>query len=132
MHIDGACHCGAVTFTAQIDPARAAVCHCTDCQVMSGSAFRLVVLADYASLELRGRTKQYVKTADSGNRRAQVFCPECATPLYATSPENPVTVSIRLGCVKQRAQIAPLAQVWHRSALPWVESLPGLPAIAQQ
>lgn len=48
-----------------------------------------------------GPDKSYVKVAQSGNRRGHVFCPECATPLYATAPENATFVSIRLGCVRQ-------------------------------
>ena len=45
QQIDGACHCGQVSFTALIDPARVMVCHCSDCQVMSGAPFRAVVAA---------------------------------------------------------------------------------------
>ena len=75
MQIDGACHCGAVTFTAQVDPGRVMVCHCTDCQVLSGAPFRAVVAAPYDTLVVSGQTRSYVKVAESGNRRAQVFCP---------------------------------------------------------
>jgi len=85
MHINGACHCGSISFRAEIDPSRVMVCHCTDCQTLSGSPFRAVVAAPMASFELRGEPKSYVKVAQSGNRRAQVFCPECGTPLYATA-----------------------------------------------
>ena len=45
MHIDGGCHCGALTYEAEIDPARVGVCHCLDCQILSGSAFRTAVTA---------------------------------------------------------------------------------------
>jgi len=38
MRVDGACHCGAIAFTAEADPARVSVCHCVDCQVLTGSA----------------------------------------------------------------------------------------------
>ena len=127
MHIDGACHCGAVSFTAEVDPDRVAVCHCADCQVLSGAPFRAVVGAPIESLVVHGQTKSYVKVAESGNRRAQVFCPECATPLWATAPENPVTVMIRLGCVKQRAQLKPSVQVWQHSAAPWLPQLAAVP-----
>jgi hypothetical protein len=123
MHIDGACHCGAVTFTADIDPARVMLCHCADCQVMSGSAFRIVVLTPVEAFAISGPTRRYVKVADSGNRRAQVFCPECGTPVYATAPENATTVSIRLGCVRQRNLLRPFAQIWQHSALPWLHEL---------
>ncbi len=130
MQINGGCHCGAVSFTAEIDPSRVMLCHCADCQVMSGSAFRMVVLAPLETFAVRGETKRYVKVAESGNRRAQVFCPECGTPLYATAPENPTSVSIRLGCVEQRAQLRPAAQIWQRSAAPWlheIQAIPGSP-----
>ena len=123
MHIDGACHCGAVSFTAQIDPERVMVCHCTDCQILSGAPFRAVAVAPYVSLKVQGPTKSYIKVGQSGNRRVQVFCPECATPLWATAPENPTSVVVRLGCVKQRAQLPPAVQVWHHSALPWLPEL---------
>ena len=127
MQINGACHCGAISFTAQIDPATVTVCHCTDCQVLSGAPFRAVVAAPIESFVLRGDPRTYVKVAQSGNRRAQVFCPECATPLYATAPENATSVVIRLGCVEQRAQLKPAVQVWRHSAMPWLADLPSIP-----
>jgi hypothetical protein len=132
VHIDGACHCGAVSFTAEVDPSRVMVCHCTDCQVLSGAPFRAVVAAPIESLVVTGETKSYIKVAQSGNRRAQVFCPECATPLWATAPENPTSVIIRLGCVKQRADFKPTVQIWHQSALPWLSELASVPGSPEQ
>ena len=123
MQIEGACHCGQISFTAEVNPARVMVCHCSDCQVLSGSPFRAVVAAPIESFVLQGEPKSYVKVAQSGTRRAQVFCPNCATPLYATAPENATQVIIRLGCVKQRAELSPSVQIWQRSAMPWVSAL---------
>jgi hypothetical protein len=40
MKIDGHCHCGEITFEAEVDPDALNICHCTDCQTLSGSAFR--------------------------------------------------------------------------------------------
>jgi hypothetical protein len=104
------------------------VCHCTDCQVLSGSPFRAVVTAPIESFALRGQPKSYVKVAQSGRRRAQVFYPECGTPLFATAPENPASVVIRLGCVEQRAELKPTVQVWQHSALPWLSDLASVQA----
>jgi hypothetical protein len=132
MQIEGACHCGAVSFTAEVDPSRVMVCHCTDCQVLSGAPFRAVVAAPFESLSVKGQTKSYVKVAQSGNRRAQVFCPECGTPLWATAPENPTSVMVRLGCVKQRFQLKPAVQIWEQSAVPWLSELGSLTGSAQQ
>ena len=43
MKIDGGCHCGYIAYEAEADPAKAMICHCTDCQTLSGSAFRTVL-----------------------------------------------------------------------------------------
>jgi Glutathione-dependent formaldehyde-activating enzyme len=43
VKIDGGCHCGYITYEAEADPEKTTICHCTDCQHLSGSAFRTVV-----------------------------------------------------------------------------------------
>jgi len=132
MHIDGACHCGAITFTADVDPSRVMLCHCTDCQVLSGSPYRHVVPAAAESFVLQGHPKQYVKLADSGSRRVQAFCGACGTPIYSSATVNPAWVSIRLGCVRQRAELKPRAQIWHHSAMPWLTELSEVPGSPEQ
>jgi len=132
MQIDGACHCGHISFTAEVDPAHVMVCHCTDCQIFSGSPFRVVVPAAIDQFHLLGEPRRYVKVAQSGARRVQAFCPECGTPLFATAPENATQVIIRTGCVRQRHALKPVAQIWCRSALPWLDAVPELPGSAEQ
>ena len=132
MKINGACHCGRVSFTALIDPDRVMICHCKDCQIMSGAPFRAVVGAAWETLEVQGEPRSYVKVAESGNKRAQVFCPDCGTPLFATAPENPTSAVIRLGCVKQRDQLSPAAQIWTQSAVPWLDQLHEVPGSSAQ
>jgi hypothetical protein len=46
----------------------------------------------------RGTPKIYIKTGESGNKRAHAFCPECGTPIYATVPgANPTSCGLRVG-----------------------------------
>ena len=40
MQVQGQCYYGAIAYEAQVEPGTATACHCTDCQVHSGSAFR--------------------------------------------------------------------------------------------
>jgi hypothetical protein len=123
MRIDGGCHCGRISFEADIDPEKVGACHCTDCQTLSGSAFTAFVQVTREDFRLRGQPKVYVKTAESGNRRAQAFCPECGTRLYASAEKDPQVFNLRLGTVRQRAALAPKFQCWCRSSLPWVMNL---------
>ena len=74
MKIDGRCHCGDITFEAEVDPDAPHICRCTDCQTHSGSAFRMNILASAEHFVLRGTPKTYIKTAESGNKRLHAFC----------------------------------------------------------
>jgi hypothetical protein len=123
MRIDGGCHCGLISYEAQIEPEKVGVCHCTDCQALSGSAFTVFVPVPKAAFRLRGEPKIYVKTAASGNRRAQAFCPQCGSRIYASAEKDPQVFNLRVGTVRQRSALAPKTQLWCRSALPWVMNL---------
>ncbi len=112
-------------------PQKVGICHCTDCQTLTGSAYRVTVPAPKDAFKLlTGRPKVYVKTAESGTRRAHGFCPECGTPIYATAVTDPQVYGIRVGTARQRAELPPKRQLWCRSALGWamnIELLPQLP-----
>ncbi len=121
MKIDGKCHCSYITYEADVDPDEVYVCHCTDCQSISGSAFRWAVpVAEEAFKLLSGEPKTYIKTSDSGATSHQLFCPECASPLYSTSiGDGPKFYNLRLGTARQRAELRPRMQVWCGSAQKW-------------
>jgi hypothetical protein len=132
LPVTGRCHCGAVQLRALVDPSRVFVCHCSDCQVLTGSAYRVVVPALAGSCELTGPVTEYARRADSGAVRLQVFCPTCGTPLLAQSADGQGLATLRVGVLDQRADLAPVAQLWQRSALPWVQGLHDVPGCAQQ
>jgi len=134
MKVDGSCHCGAITFEADIDPEKVMICNCTDCQTLSGSAFRtLVPCKDDAFKPLSGEPKIYLKTGSSGEKREQTFCAECGSPIYATSVgEGPRVYNIRLGIVRQRDELPAKKQIWSRSALHWLTDLGSVEKIEKQ
>jgi hypothetical protein len=127
MKVDGRCHCGQIRYEAQIDPATVSVCHCTDCQTLTGTAYRVSVPASAPHLAfLSGTPKIYVKTAESGNRRAQGFCADCGTPLYSADAQDPQVYFLRVGTLSQRADLPPTRQIWCQSALPWASDIRSL------
>ncbi|GAA0546542.1 hypothetical protein FHS83_000766 [Rhizomicrobium palustre] len=119
MHVTGHCYCRKITFEAEADPATATVCHCTDCQEITGSPYRVVARATVFKI-LTGTPKVWIKTAESGNKRAHAFCPDCGSPIYAGAPDgNLDVVTLRTGTLDQRRELEPKKQIWTRSALPW-------------
>jgi hypothetical protein len=129
MKVDGRCHCGEITFEAEVDPNSLNTCHCTDCQTLSGSAFRANIPAPAEHFVLRGTPKTYIKAAESGNKRLPAFCGNCGTPIYACAVDNPQSYGLRIGTIKHRAILARRRKSWRPSALPWVDGLATVPAI---
>ena len=133
MKVEGSCHCGQISFEAEIDPAAVRICHCTDCQTLSGSAYRVNVRAPAASFVLRsGTPKAYIKTAENGNKRVHAFCPNCGSPIYSADPHEPKTYGLRVGTLKQRGELPPTRQIWYRSSQPWVNDIRDVPHIERQ
>jgi hypothetical protein len=133
MKVEGRCHCGQITFEAEIDAEAVRICHCTDCQTLTGAAYRVNVQSSAQSFVLlTGQPKIYIKTAESGNKRAHAFCGNCGTPIYAASPQDTQTYALRVGTLKQRAHLRPSRQIWFRSALPWITDIRNVPQVERQ
>lgn len=133
MKIDGGCHCGRISYEAEIDPATVTLCHCTDCQTLTGTAYRTAVPAAKAAFVLSGGPpKIYLKTAESGAKRVQAFCPECGTPIYSCATGDASVYMIRVGTARQRAELTPRSQIWCRSALGWVMDLKSIQQHSRQ
>ncbi len=138
ISIHGACHCGDITFAAQASPKRVVICHCTDCQQMSGGPYRSIVQVKEGEFSLlSGEPKLYFKVGDSGNRRELSFCANCGSHVYATSvvedvPQGERMLGIRTGLLKELEQLEPQSQVWCQSKVSWAQNIANLPGFAQQ
>jgi hypothetical protein len=133
MKIDGGCHCGKITYEAEINPEKVSICHCTDCQTGSGSAYRTNVQTERNTFKLlTGEPRIYIKTAESGNKRAQGFCADCGTPLFSTTETNREVYGLRIGSIRQRSELRPHSMGWCRSAQPWSMDIGTLPQYPKQ
>ena len=125
MEITGGCHCGLITYEAEIDPETATMCHCPDCQTLSATAFRTLVPARKKDFKLlTGEPKIYLKSTgcgtEHGTRSAQTFCVECGSGIYSCAEVDPQIFMLRIGTIKERAAISPKSQMYCESALGWL------------
>jgi hypothetical protein len=135
MRIDGGCSCGAIKIEGEADPEKVQICHCTDCQTSTGTAFRVSIPVPGATFKMTGQPNYFLKTtADSGKPRLQAFCGRCASPIYSTTPGEGVQPSymVRVGILRQRDQLVPRRQNWFRSARSWVLKLDAVPKNEKQ
>jgi hypothetical protein len=130
MHITGQCHCGHVRYEAEIDEGHVGICHCTDCQRLTGSPFRVTAMARRDDVKLTGDApKVYRKVGENGRGRLQYFCPQCGSPLFTTGEGEDAGIwGIRWGSIDQRVRLQPAHQIWCRSAASWLGDLSSLPA----
>lgn len=126
MQLSGSCFCGAVEYEAELDEGMVGICHCRDCQVFSGSAFRMsgIVPPDRFRFT-RGTPKHFDKVADSGAVRRMAFCAECGTHLCSLPLEAGGYVSVRVASARQFADIKPVAELFCASRVTWLSDLEG-------
>lgn len=134
MIVSGACHCGQIKFEAEVEPSDLMICHCTDCQTLTGSAFRAAVPASPQNFRLiEGEPRIYLKIAESGSRRHHAFCGNCGTPVYRMPTDNNPNYALRIGNLDQRLDFGiPTKQIWTASRLPWVTQMSAIPETEKQ
>lgn len=118
--IGGGCLCGQVRYSADAEPAFVGLCHCTDCQRFSGSAFSTVVGIPAAALKLTGALKTFTKAGDTGKPIHRRFCPECGSGIMDEAEALPDMVMLNAGTFDDRSWVKPAMQIYCDSAQPWV------------
>lgn len=114
----GRCLCGAVTFRLTAEPVAARVCWCRDCQRFSANGSANIIVPT-AALEISGPTTEFERTADSGNKIRQRFCPTCGSPLFANAAVRPELTGVRVGALDDPSSVRPTMNIWTDSAPTW-------------
>ncbi|GAA5983084.1 hypothetical protein JCM11641_004906 [Rhodosporidiobolus odoratus] len=82
----GSCLCGASTIKVTGPEAEGQIkCHCTDCQLTSGTSNSSNILAKESDVEISGSIGKYTSKAASGNDVTRMFCSNCGTPFAHNS-----------------------------------------------
>jgi hypothetical protein len=129
--IDGGCLCGRVRYSADTEPTFVGVCHCTDCQKFSGSAFATVVGVPATALKLTGTVKTFTKLGDSGKAIHRRFCAECGSGIMDEADALPGVTMVSVGTLDDRSWVKPHSQIYCDSAQPWVQLGEGIKSYAK-
>lgn len=129
LRIVGECFCGAVGYEAEIDPDLVGMCHCRDCQIFSGSAFRMLGVSVPAKFAFtKGSPRYFDKTADSGRVRRMAFCDICGTHL-ASLPDDldaaGALVAVRVATSADFHKLRPAGEVFCDSRVKWLSPVEG-------
>ncbi|HEX5326932.1 MAG TPA: GFA family protein, partial [Acetobacteraceae bacterium] len=114
--ITGGCLCGKVRYSADVEPAFTAVCHCRNCQKASGSAFSIVVGVPPAALSVHGELNTFGDKGDSGKAILRRFCPDCGSAVLDEAEAMPGVVMVQAGTLDDPSWVKPTMQIYCDSA----------------
>ncbi len=119
---EGGCVCGAVRYRLGEDPLELHVCHCTDCQTLSGSAFGMTMPVQWRSLELlKGDPQLLSFETAAGRAKRHRQCRDCGCCLWGEIDGLPEVVALQAGTLDDASWLEPIAHIWTSSAQPWIE-----------
>ena len=123
----GRCLCGAVRFACEGEPQAMGVCHCRDCQYVSGGEPAAVVIFPRAAFRLtQGETRAYAVKGDSGGEVARNFCPTCGTPIFSLIESAPAVIVVKAGALDEASDLVPSIEFYADTAHPWAHRPPGV------
>lgn len=118
----GGCQCGTVRYELTGEPLAPIICHCTECQKQTSSAFGMTLPVAKRDFRLvSGSLKEWRRIADSGRELACYFCPDCGSRVYHSSSLGPDYWHLKPGALDDTSWLAPVAQVWTDSAQAWLD-----------
>ena len=117
------CRCGQLQVTVTGEPVRVSVCHCLACQKRTGSAFSAQARWPAECVTIEGESKEWTRTADSGQTCIYHFCPECGSTVHYGGGNYPDLVAIPLGAFDDPYIASPDYSVWEERKHDWVEIL---------
>jgi hypothetical protein len=119
----GGCHCGALRYRITAPPLRTYLCHCTDCQRLSGSAFGIGVVVCEDSFSLNGSPRIVQRVLGSGKIGHRWTCSACGVWICGGPRMHPntgvVQRIVRGGTLDETKWLKPTMHMWTRSAQPW-------------
>ena len=124
---EGGCMCGAVRYQSTADPMAFMLCHCRECQYVSGGEPASVVIVPKDAVKVTGMVKGYDCTSEQGRRVTRQFCPECGTPMFSDVEVNPAILVVKAGTMDDASGLTPSAILWTSSAHPWAHIDPNVP-----
>ena len=129
---EGGCQCGAVRYQVQGDPVATGICHCTECQRQSGSAFGMSFIVPKAAFRLlNGQLKTFTRESESRRSVVCAFCPDCGNRIYHEAQWMAGVLNIKPGTLDDTSFLQPRAQIWTAKKQPWLD-LTGLQSFEGQ
>lgn len=123
---NGGCLCGAVRYTAEVEPIVTRACWCHLCQKLASGNATINLAFPKSSITITGKLKDYSGVAESGNKMHRKFCPDCGVHMFSEAEERPNIIVLRAGTLDESENVKVEALIWTSSAPSWANLDPNL------
>jgi hypothetical protein len=121
-----ACSCGQLHIEVPEEPLGVVVCHCIACQRRTGSAFAALAVFT-RPWAVRGKSSEYLRTGESGDRFRYRFCPVCGSTVFHTrDEEEPRYAMVSVGCFGDPLFPQPQESHFDCRRHPWLQMPKGI------
>ena len=103
MKLTGGCYCGKVRYEAEGEPVLRGLCHCRECQYISGGAANVALGMPVSGFcYTKGEPKSFER-ADLERPVKRQFCADCGTSLASLPPALADIIVLKVGTLDDPA-----------------------------
>ncbi|KAK3666121.1 hypothetical protein LTR17_008326 [Elasticomyces elasticus] len=125
----GGCFCEAVQYKYEGEAQGKALCHCRDCQKITGSTYSTNLIVPGDKFEVtKGSPKTHTKKADSGNEITSHFCGDCGSTMWRDGKTFGESKVIKVGSLedpKAFDEAKPAIELFVPERISWVGGIQG-------
>ena len=104
MKITGGCYCKKIRYEAEGEPLMRGLCHCRECQYISGGAANVALAMPLAGFRYTEGNPKSFSRSDLESPVRREFCSDCGTSLTSRPPGLADMVILKVGTMDDPAQ----------------------------
>lgn len=120
LPLQGGCFCKKVRYKISDKIIKTGVCHCRECQHLTGGGFYPFVVIKCESITISGDLREFSRLGASGQLVHCGFCPHCGSTLFGRPEVWPHIRTVSASSLDEYKNFKPSMHVWVEEAQPWI------------
>lgn len=125
--IKGSCFCGCIQYQIHGNVLKSGVCHCKDCQRLTGGVAWPFIVVPQEVLVIQGEIKEFSRSGASGKQVHMGFCGTCGSTLLGRPEIWPHIRTISVSSLDDPSFFLPSMHLWTKDAPEWFLFEPTVP-----
>ena len=120
LPLTGGCQCGRIRYSLRAKPLVFYLCHCTECQRHTSSAFGESLRFKREDMDVDAGLVSVSRMSESGKQRQGWFCPDCGVRIWHGTAGS-AEINIKAGTLDDTSWLVPAGHIWCSSKQPFMK-----------